>query len=84
MIMLNWSGQPNSVVLEQLARCDFIIDQLYADFPMPGFATEAAWFGKPAVTAGYALDLWKRTLPKRKCHQRIIVILMRLKKELKS
>lgn len=44
---------PNKVVLQELARCDFIIDQLYADTPMAAFATEAAFFGKPAVIGGY-------------------------------
>jgi hypothetical protein len=47
------SGQPNSVVLQELARCDFVIDQLYSDTPMAGFATEAAFFGKPVVVGGY-------------------------------
>lgn len=46
-------GMPNEVVLQELARCDFIVDQLYADTPMAAFATEAALFGKPAVVGGY-------------------------------
>ena len=46
-------GMPNEVVLQELARCDFIIDQLYSDTPMAAFATEAAFFGKPAVVGGY-------------------------------
>lgn len=44
---------PNAVVLDELSRCDFIIDQLYSDTPMAVFATEAAHFGKPAVVGGY-------------------------------
>ncbi|MBU1281933.1 MAG: hypothetical protein KJ989_14165 [Gammaproteobacteria bacterium] len=44
---------PNARVLEELARCDFIIDQLYSDAPMAGFSAEAAFFGKPAVIGGY-------------------------------
>lgn len=44
---------PNDQVLQELKRCDFVVDQLYSDAPMAGFATEAAYFGKPAVVAGY-------------------------------
>lgn len=46
-------GQPNATVMEELAQCDFVIDHLYSDSPIGGFATEAAFFGKPAVVAGY-------------------------------
>ncbi len=47
-------GQPNEVVLKELNKCDFIIDQLYSDTPMAGFNAEAALFSKPAVVGGYA------------------------------
>lgn len=57
------TGQPNAVVQKELAKCDFVIDQLYADYAMAGFATEAAWFGKPTIVAGWAVDYWKQTLP---------------------
>lgn len=43
----------NSVVLDEIAKCDFVIDQIYSDTPMAGFATEAARFGKPAIVGGY-------------------------------
>ncbi len=56
-------GQPNSVVLEELSLCDFVVDQLYSDTPMAGFATEAAWFGKPAVVGGYGWELLKKVIP---------------------
>ena len=49
-------GMPNQAVLEELVRCDFIVDQLYADTPLAAFATEAAFFGKPAVVGGYFAD----------------------------
>src|SRR3990170_1211052 len=39
----------NAEVLDELSRCDFIIDELYSDAAMAGFATEAAFFGKPAI-----------------------------------
>jgi glycosyltransferase involved in cell wall biosynthesis len=47
-------GQPNEVVLAELALCDFVVDQVYSDTPMASFAAEAAIFGKPAVVGGYA------------------------------
>lgn len=59
-------GMPNEVVLEKLAQCDFAVDQLYCDCYMPGFATEAAWFGKPAVIGSYAKYLWDNVLPEDK------------------
>jgi hypothetical protein len=49
-------GVPNDVVLGELARCDFVVDQLYSDAPMVGFATEAAVASKPAIVGGYAWD----------------------------
>jgi len=47
------TNRPNREVLEQLIKCDFVIDQLYSDMAMVGFATEAAFFGKPAIVGGY-------------------------------
>ncbi len=47
-------GKPNAEVLDELSRCDFVIDELYSDAAMAGFATEAAYFGKPAIVSGYA------------------------------
>lgn len=52
----------NSVVLEQLAQCDFVVDQMYSDTPMAIFATEAASFGKPAIVGGYAQSQWENIL----------------------
>lgn len=56
-------GKPNSEVLEEIFRCDFVVDQIYSDTPMAGFATEAAWFGKPAVVGGYGLDRLRSFVP---------------------
>lgn len=55
-------GMPNEVVLKELARCDFIVDQLYADTPLAAFATEAAFFGKPAVVGGYFAEAIEQCL----------------------
>jgi glycosyltransferase involved in cell wall biosynthesis len=51
------TGRPNREVLELIGQCDFVIDQLYSDMGMVGFATEAAFFGKPAIVGGYYADL---------------------------
>jgi glycosyltransferase involved in cell wall biosynthesis len=47
------SGLPNSEVIKKIRQCDFVVDQLYSDTPMPGFPAEAAFLGKPAVVGGY-------------------------------
>lgn len=47
------TGKPHNEVIKELQKCDFIIDQVYSDTPMAVFATEAAWFGKPAIVGGY-------------------------------
>ncbi|HUU09799.1 MAG TPA: glycosyltransferase [Phycisphaerae bacterium] len=57
------SGKPQAVVLDELSRCDFIIDELYSDNLMAGLATEAAFFGKPSVVGGYAGEELERFFP---------------------
>lgn len=47
------TGKPHQEVIKELQSCDFIVDQVYSDTPMAVFATEAAWFGKPAIVGGY-------------------------------
>jgi glycosyltransferase involved in cell wall biosynthesis len=47
------TNKPNSVVIEEVLKADLVIDQLYSDTPMAGFATEAAFFGKPVIVGGY-------------------------------
>jgi glycosyltransferase involved in cell wall biosynthesis len=46
-------NKTNNEVLKELMRCDFVIDQLYSDTPMPILPTEAGYFGKPSVIGGY-------------------------------
>lgn len=55
--LIKLHGVPNSVVMEEIARCDFVIDQLYSDIPMATFACEAAHLGRPAVVGGYFAPL---------------------------
>lgn len=57
------TGKPHAEVLNELARCDFVVDQLYSDTPMAGFAAEAASFGKPSVVGGYAEEVFARWIP---------------------
>lgn len=47
------TGRPNHEVLDAIATCDFVIDQVFADTPMGGFAAEAAALGRPAIVGGY-------------------------------
>jgi glycosyltransferase involved in cell wall biosynthesis len=61
--LIEITNQPNAVVHEALKACDIVLDQCYADYGMPGFATEAAWYGKPVIIGGYAVDLWRALLP---------------------
>jgi len=49
------TGRPHHEVIEELQRCDFVVDQVYGG-AMGGFATEAAYFAKPNVTGGYYAD----------------------------
>ena len=57
------TGRPNSEVLQELVKCDFIIDEIYSDTPMAVFATEAAFAGKPAVVGSYYVNRIKDDLP---------------------
>lgn len=57
-------GQPNDRVLEALVDADMVVDQLYSDFPMAGFAAEAASLGRPALVGGYDSHSILARLPK--------------------
>jgi len=56
-------GRSFSEVLMAIRSCDFVVDQVYSDTPMAGFATEAAWFAKPSVVGGYGLDRLQQFVP---------------------
>lgn len=55
-------GRPHAEVIQEIKKCDFVVDQAFSDMPMSGFATEAAWFGKAAVVGGYGFDELKKWL----------------------
>jgi glycosyltransferase involved in cell wall biosynthesis len=56
-------NRPNAEVLEELARCDLVVDEVWSDTPMAGFAAEAACYGKPAVVGGYGWDVLREMVP---------------------
>jgi len=47
---------PNEKVLDELAKCDFVVDELYSDIPIGGLGTEAAFAMKPVINGGYYAD----------------------------
>ncbi len=57
------SGLPHRVVLEKMAMSDIVVDQVYSDTPMAGFATEVAINGVPVVVGGYYAEVYKKVLP---------------------
>jgi len=56
-------NRPNQEVIDEIKRCDFVLDQVFSDFPLAGFPTEAAWYGKPAIVGGYGFDDLRRVSP---------------------
>lgn len=68
------SGIPRSQVLHEITLCDFVVDELYSDSPLAGFAAEAAAFGKPAIVGGYGWSLFRELFrqealpPTKLCH----------------
>ena len=53
LALVELTGRPNAEVLAAIAECDFVVDQIYADVAMAGFASEAACASRPAVVGGY-------------------------------
>lgn len=54
------TGRSNAEVLAAIDHADFVVDQLYSDTPMAGFAAEAAARGRPALVGGYGWDELRR------------------------
>ena len=63
MELVELRGVPNDQVRSEIARADFVIDQLYSDAPMVSFATEAATVGVPAIVGGYAWPELRQLYP---------------------
>ena len=46
-------GVPNERVIDELSRCDLVVDELYSDIPIGGLGTEAAFAKRAVINAGY-------------------------------
>jgi hypothetical protein len=57
------TGQPHQEVLMEIRSCDFVVDQIYSDTPMAGFACEAAGYGKAVIVGGYGLQELRKHVP---------------------
>lgn len=55
-------GRPNAEVMLAMRDCDLIVDQLYSDTPMAGFATEGASLGRAVLVGGYRATAAARDL----------------------
>lgn len=61
--LVELQGVKNSAVRAEIARADFVVDQVYSDAPMVSFATEAASVAVPAIVGGYAWAELNRIYP---------------------
>ncbi len=53
IIYIECHGMSQVQVIEEIKKCDFVVDQCFADVFLAGFGSEAATYGKPTVIAGY-------------------------------
>ena len=51
--LVELSGVPHDQVVDALAGADIVVDQLYSDLALSGFASEAAAAGLPVLVGGY-------------------------------
>jgi hypothetical protein len=51
--LITLEGRPNSEVMQAMRDCDLVVDQLYSDTPMAGFASEGASLGRAVLVGGY-------------------------------
>jgi glycosyltransferase involved in cell wall biosynthesis len=57
------TGRPNRDVIAAIQASDLVIDEVYSDTPMSGFAAEAASCGKPAVVGSYYVTQIRDVVP---------------------
>ena len=55
-------GRTNQEVIKAIKECDLVVDQIYSDTPMAGFASEAASYGKPSIVGGYGFTYLKNVI----------------------
>ena len=60
--LLELSGVPHAEVVAALADVDVVVDQLYSDVALAGFAAEAAAAAKPVIVGGYGRDAIEEAL----------------------
>jgi hypothetical protein len=60
--LVELTGRPNAEVLAAIDECDFVVDQIYADVAMAGFASEAGCASRPAVVGGYGREALEAAL----------------------
>ena len=54
--LVELSGVTHDRVIEALGDADLVVDQLYSDVALAGFASEAAAAGLPVIVGGYGRD----------------------------
>jgi hypothetical protein len=60
---LEITKRPHAEVMQNLVKCDFVVDQVYSDIFISGFGTEAAAMGKAVIIGGYGLETSKQEFP---------------------
>lgn len=56
------TGVSHARVIKEIKQCDFVIDQLYSDSPLAGFAAESASHGKVPIVGGYGWNEIQRNI----------------------
>lgn len=82
--LIKLQGVSHARVLEALAYCDFVVDQVYSDTPMAALATEAAFFGKPSIVCGYFASEVGRSLRSEQIAPSLFVDPSKLKSAIKT
>jgi hypothetical protein len=68
------SNKSNAEVIDEIKKCDFVVDQVFSDTPLAGLASEAAFYGKPSVVGGYGFEYLRKLIgedsfpPSKTCH----------------
>jgi len=57
------SNQPNAIVMQEIAKSDIIVDELYSDTHGAMFSLEAAALGKPSFVGGFGLEALDKFVP---------------------
>lgn len=55
--LIQLHGRPHHEVIKEINKCDFVIDELYSDALMAGFAVEASYYAKAVIVCGYVDDI---------------------------